>query len=179
MLKWLLLPAPLVVGVGALSAIMMFRARAMRALAVRRGLRYVGPPTLKWWALRKVSPPISIPFSLVRWPNMRSVSNMIEGQQDGVPILIFDCQLGQTRYPYYRTLFACKTSQNPFRTDNSPQSSIQSRGWVLERVGYSHGWIIVDQSPRFIAVPLRLWSMSIRNLDDCFEKLRVASSGQV
>jgi hypothetical protein len=156
----------------------MFRARAMRALAVRRGLHYVGPPSIKWWGLRTISPPVPIPFSLVRWPNMRGVFNVIEGQQEGVRVLIFDSLLGRGVGPgshYYRTLFACKTDQNFLGTDATPEHATQSLGRIGERVVQSNGWSVVYQSLRFVGLPLRTWSMGIHELEDHLNKLRAAS----
>jgi hypothetical protein len=164
--------------VGMSQAITLFRARSMRALAVRRGLRYVGPSGVAGWGFRRISPPVPIPFSLVRWPNIRVVFNAIEGEQDGVPVLIFDCVIGRgvgRRY-FYRTLFACKTEHNFYETDASPGQVIQPPGWIAECVVQSNGWSIVYQPLRFMVIPLRVGSMSVREIEDHLNELRAGST---
>jgi hypothetical protein len=179
LLKYLEVLAVLALVFGVSEAITVFRARAMRALAVRRGLRYVGPPSIAGWGFRKITPLVPIPFSLVRWPNIRVVFNAIEGEQDGVPVLIFDCVIGRGvghRAYFYRTLFACKTEHNFYETDTSPGHLIQSRGWIAERVVQSNGWSIVYQPLRLMVIPLRVGSMSIREIEDHLNELRAGST---
>jgi hypothetical protein len=167
----------LLLGVG--EVIIVFRARAMRALAVRRGLRYVGPSGVPGWPFRTISPPVPIPFSLVRWPNIRMVFNAIDGEQDGVPVLVFDCVIGRGigrgNY-FYRTLFACKTEHNFYENDSSPGQIGQSPGSISERVVRSNGWSIVYQPLRLIMMPLRVGSMSIREIEDHLNELRTGST---
>lgn len=167
LLKFLPVLAVLALIVVVVRASLMFRARAMRALAVRWGLRYVGPPAFKWWGfppVPKIRPPVPVPFSLAWWPanKLRQVWNVIEGQQEGVSVLIFDSFIGIGKAGVYRTFFACKTDQSLFGT-NTPS----------DRVVQSPGWTILYRSPRFLEVPWATWSMGIKRLEDHLNKLRV------
>ncbi len=170
LLKFLPAFAVLALIVGVVRVSLMFRAQAMRALAVRRGLRYIGPSAFRWWGwppVPKISPPVLLPFSLAWWPanKIRQVWNVIEGQQEGVSVLIFDSFIGgMGKSGVYRTFFACKTEQSPFGTDASSGRVVQS-----------HGWTILYRSPRFLEAPWATWSMSIRRLEDHLNKLRVGS----
>jgi hypothetical protein len=162
--------AVLALVVGVVRVSLIFRARAMRALALRWGLRYIGPPAFRWWGwppVPKISPPIPLPFSLAWRPasKIRQVWNVIEGQQEGAAVLIFDSFIGGIgKSGVYRTFFACKTEQAPFGTDASSGIVVQS-----------HGWTILYQSPRFVETPGATWSMDIRRIEDHLNKLRVGS----
>jgi hypothetical protein len=169
LLKFLPVLAVLALIVVVIRVSLMFRARAMRAFAARWGLRYVGPPAFKWWGfppMPKIRPPIRVPFSLDWWPanKLRQVWNVIEGQQDGVSVLIFDSFIGIGKAGVCRTFFACKTEQSPFGTDASSG-----------RVVHSHGWTIFYRSPRFLEAPWATWSMGIRRIEDHLNQLRVGS----
>ncbi len=84
---------------------------------------------------------------------------MIEGQQGGLSVLIFDSIVGEGR-GMYCTFFACRTEQNPFGMHIAPDRVIQSHGWtVLFRV-------------RFIQVP---WTIGVRSLEDHLNKLGVGA----
>lgn len=91
----------LVVILGAIRTMHMFRGRAMRALAARWGFRYVGPPAPPkwWWNPRhlKISPPLPswIAHFHPSGQRMRQIWNVIEGQQNGVQLLIFDSVIGE------------------------------------------------------------------------------------
>lgn len=111
-----------------------FRARAMRALAARWGFQYIGPPASRWFSPThpKISPPLPVWFSLACHPygsRIRQVWNVIEGQQNGVSLLIFDSIIGEGK-GVYCTFIACQTEQNPFGTDTSPDRVLQSGGWT-------------------------------------------------
>lgn len=169
LLKFLPAFAVLTLIVGVVRVSLMFRARAMRALAVRWGFRYIGPPAFRWWGfppVPKIRPPVPVPFSLAWWPanKIRQVWNVIEGQQEGVSVLIFDSFIGIGRAGVYRTFFACKTEQSPFGTDTSP-----------DRVVQSHGWTILYRVPRFLEAPWATWTMGIKRLDNYVKELRVRS----
>lgn len=170
LLRFLPVLAALALIVGVVRVSLMFRARAMRALAARWGLRYIGPPAFRWWGfppLPKIRPPVPVPFSLGWWPanKIRQVWNVIEGQQEGVSVLIFDSFIsGIGKSGKYRTFFACKTEQSPFGIETSPDRVVQSRGWTI-RYGV----------PRFLDIPWATWSMRIQRLEDHLNKLRVGS----
>ncbi len=166
LLKFLLvLAAVIAAAVGVVRISLHFRARAMRAFAARWGLQYVGPAALRWRLPFKIKPPVLIPFPLAWWPanEIRQVWNVIEGQQNGVPVLIFDSFIGGGRGAY-RTFFACKTEQNPFEVDRLRDTVIQS-----------HGWTIVYRVPFPLEVPWATWSMGTQCLDDHLNRLAVGS----
>jgi hypothetical protein len=106
---------------------------------------------------RKVKPPVPLPRACHLVREIRQPWNVIEGQQNGVSVLVFDSVVwGRT----YWTFIACQTEQNPFGMDTSPDRVIQSGGWtVLCRV-------------RYLQIP---WTMGIERLDDHVNKLRVGS----
>lgn len=169
LLKFLPALAVLTLIVGVVRISLMFRARAMRALAARCGLRYIGPPAFRWWGfppVPKISPPVPLPFSLAWWPanKIRQVWNVIEGQQEGVSVLVFDSFIGIGKSGVYRTFFACKTEQSPFGIDTSPDRVVQSGEWV-----------ILHRVPPFLEVPWATWTMGIQRLEDHLNKLRVGS----
>ena len=165
LLKYLLVLAAVSLVFGALRIVHMFRARAMRALAARWGLEYMGPPAPKWWnpSHLKISPPL--PFWIPRfYPSgrrIRQVWNVIEGQQNGVTIVIFDSVVGEYRGGAPCTLIACQTEQNPFGIVSSRDRVIQSHGWTV-----LHGaWLLWFP-----------WTMGIERLDNYVKELRVRSA---
>lgn len=107
------------------------RNRAMRSLASRWGFRYLGHD-------------LPASFAMDRYPanQIRLAVNVIEGQHGAVPILIFDCVIGQGRNPPQCTVMASHTEWNPFTTDVPPEAIIRSREWTaLYRLQYSLlGW---------------------------------------
>lgn len=151
-LKFLLVPAVLALVFGLVRISLWFRARALRVFAARCGLQYIGPTSFRWkFLFAKVKPPVAIPFSLAWWPanEIRQVWNVIEGQQSGLPVLMFDSLIWVGRGKY-RTFLACKTEQNPFGLHTS----------------------------RDREVPWATWSMGIRRLEDLLNTLQVGSGMQ-
>ncbi|MFY9683165.1 MAG: hypothetical protein WA424_06565 [Candidatus Sulfotelmatobacter sp.] len=158
LLKFLPAVAVVVLLFGTVTILFVFRARSMRALAAKWGFKYVGPraPSFRGFRdFRKVKPPVPLPHACDLAGEIRQAWNVIEGQQNGVRVLIFDSVIwGRT----YCTFIACQREQNPFGMDSSPDRVIQSGGWtVLYRVR----WLQII--PR---------SMSIQRLDDYVNKLR-------
>jgi hypothetical protein len=149
---------------GVISSLYMFRARSMRGLAARWAFQYVGPLAPNFWGFRsfpktRLSLPVSFPRAGYPAGEIRQVWNVIEGQQNGVSVLVFDSVLGAGR-GVYCTVIACQTKQNPFGRDTSPGRVIQSGGWtVLCRV-------------RYLQIP---WTMGTQRLDNEMNKLRVGS----
>ena len=141
------------------------RARAMRDLAAKWGVQYIGPAASRWFSPShpKISPPLPIWFSQACHPygsRIRQVWNVIEGQQNKVSLLIFDSIIGEGK-GVYCTFVACETEQNPFGIDTKPDRVIQSGGWTaVYRV-------------RFLQIP---WTMGIKRIDDYVNKLRVGSA---
>jgi hypothetical protein len=162
LLKFLPAVAVLALFFGVVSILFMFRARSMRALAARWGFQYVGPRAPNFLGFRsfpKVKVPLPVSFPRAGYPvgEIRQAWNVIEGQQNGVSVLIFDGVVGERTYC---TFLACQTKQNPFGIDTSPGRVIQSGGWtVLCRV-------------RYLQIP---WTMGIEHLDNHLNKLRVGS----
>ena len=157
------LPAVAVVALlfGVVTILFMLRARSMRVLAAKLGFQYVGPRAPSFWGFyifRKVKPPVPLPQACHLVGGIRQVWNVIEGQQNGASVLIFDSVIwGRT----YCTFIACQTERNPFGMDISPDRVIQSGGWT---VLYRIRWLQII--PR---------SMSIQRLDDHVNKLRSGS----
>ena len=130
--------AVVALALSAVRTVHIFRARSMRALAARRGFRYIGPsaPPKWWW-----NPPYpvvgpSLPAWISRFRpsghRMRQVWNVIEGQQNGVSIIIFDSIVGDYRGGQPCTLVACRTEQqSPFGTLTSADRIVQSHGWTV------------------------------------------------
>lgn len=127
----------LVVILGAIRTMHMFRGRAMRALAARWGFRYVGPPAPPkwWWNPRHLKISSPLPSWIAHFhpsgQRMRQIWNVIEGQQNGVQLLIFDSVIGEYKGGRPCTLLACQTEQNPFTIVVSSDRVVQSHGWTI------------------------------------------------
>ena len=138
----------------------------MRAFAERWHLQYVGPSAFSWRLMfSKVRPAIPILLPLAWWEasKIRQVWNVIEGQQNGVSVLIFDAYIGGSK-GCYRTFLASKTEQNPFRIDALRDYMVQSIGWtILYRVPFP------------LEVPWATWSMGIQRLEEHLNTLQVGS----
>lgn len=165
LLKFLLVLGAVSLILAVVRIIHIIRARAMRALAARWGFQYIGPPAPKWWnsSHPKFSPPLPAWFSRACQPSgkrIRQVWNVIEGQQNGVSILIFDSVLGGVRDSAPCTFVACQSEQNPFGKVGSPDRLIQSNGWTV-----LHGvWFLWFS-----------WTMGIQRLDHHVKKLLVGA----
>ena len=148
---------------GVVRIIHILRDRAVRALAAKWGFQYIGPPTLKWWnpSHPKISPPLPVWFSQACHPSGRRITqvwNLIEGQQNGVSVLVFDSVLGEGTSSARCTIIACQAEQNPVGVVSSPDRVIQSHGWTAV-----HGvWFLWFS-----------WTMGIKRLDDHMNRLRV------
>jgi hypothetical protein len=152
------LPAVAVVALllGVVTILFVCRARSMRVFAAKWGFKYIGPRAPIFWGFRKVKPPVPLPRACDLVGEIRQAWNVIEGQQNGASVLIFDSVIwGRT----YCTFIACQTEKNPFGMDTSPDHVIQSGGWTIL---YRVRWLQ--------AIPQ---SMSIQRLDDHVNKLRV------
>jgi hypothetical protein len=110
--------AMVAVVIGTLRAFYMFRAGAMRALATKWGLQYLGPPAPTSRNPFQLDPTTRVPawishFKPSGW-HISAVWNVMEGKRNGVTIHIFDCVLGENRNSHPCTLIACQTEQDPF-----------------------------------------------------------------
>jgi hypothetical protein len=118
------------------------RARAMRSLALRRGFQYLGGPL-----------PTSFRMTCDPAASLRFARHVIEGQTNGVPILIFDCTIGSGRYGEACTFIATQTNTNLFGSDSSRETIVQSCGWsALYRL---RGLTSIGP-----------WAMSIQRIED-------------
>ena len=145
---------------GVIRPFHMFRARAMRTLATTWGFRYVGPPAPKWWnpSRSRISPPLPAGFSRVGF-SIRQVWNVIEGQQNGAAVFIFDGIIG-AKGGAPCTFIACQTEQNTFGMVTSPDRLIQSHGWTV-LYGVWFLWFS--------------WAMRMQRVEHYVKKLRTGS----
>ena len=163
LLKFLPVFAILTLVLGISKIWYVYRARAMRRLAASSGLNYIGLAAPKWWppSHPRGSPPLPGWFSQACQPSGRRISqvwNVIEGYQNGVSVLIFDCILGEVRGSAPCTVIACQTEQNPFGLDAQPYRVIQTHGWTV-----LHGvWFLWFS-----------WTMRLRRSDHYVKKVRV------
>ncbi len=107
-------------------------------------------------------PPLPASFPLRGYPinDIRQVWNVIEGQQNGLLLLIFDSFVRGGKAGWYCTFIACQTQQNPFGTDSWRGRVIQTGGWT------------VFYRSQVLQTPLP-WTMGIQCLDDYVNKLQV------
>jgi hypothetical protein len=114
---FLLIMAGLAVTVGLFSILQSFRAKAMRALASKLGFQFINKPLPDSFSM------ICDPFD-----SNPSVWNVIEGQRNGIRILVFDSAFRKT----YRTFIAVQTEDNPFSKDEVVLgNTLQSNGWTM------------------------------------------------
>ena len=102
LIKCLQLLALLTLIFGLVRIIHMFRARAMRALAARWGFQYIGPPAPKWLnpSHPRITPPLPVGLSRacqLSGMRIRQLWNVIEGQESGISVFIFDGVIGIQR----------------------------------------------------------------------------------
>jgi hypothetical protein len=157
----LAVPLVLVAVLGALRTVHLLRGRAMFALAARLGFRYVGPraPATSWWNPPNGRTGPHLP-SWVSHTNpcglaVRQVWNVMEGQRNGMPILVFDAIYGSKGGQPF-TAIVCQTEQNPFQTVSTRDHVYQSHRSTLlcgvKFLGFS-------------------WTMSIRRVADHISNL--------
>jgi len=142
---------------GAVRIAYMFRAQAMRRLAAKWGLQYIGPTSApQWWWNRShlvTGPPVP---AWVSHFGITQIWNVVEGTIDGKSVIIFDSIVGDFR-SQARTFMMCQTGQNPFETDSA-----------VDRVVETHGWTVL-QGIWFLWFS---WIMGTRRLDRHLHKLR-------
>ena len=143
----------------------LLRERAMRAFAARWGFQYIGPLAPKWRhpSHIKIDPPLPVWISSfhVSGRPIRQIYNVIEGQENGKSILIFDSIIGEKRGSAPCTFIVYQSEQNPFGMVTSRERVIQSHGCTV-----LHGvW--------FLWVS---WPMSIKKITAYVDELRTGSS---
>lgn len=150
---------------GALRIVHLFRGRAMRSLAAKWGYQYIGPPAPpRWWwnpSRLKIGPPVPawVSHFYPSGQRIRQVWNVIEGHENGVPALIFDCVIGEYKGGQPCTLIACQTEQDPFGVVTAADRVVQSHEWTV-----LHGvWFLWFS-----------WWMGARRIDRHLKGLQIA-----
>lgn len=136
-----------------------FRASAMRGLALKWGFQYSkGEPRMLY--LPKSHRPKPVSFRLHGYPvdTLNRTWNLIEGEKNGLKILILDSTLSMGgRRGRYSTFIAVRTDTNPFNNEDSEEKIVHSNGWTaLYRL-------------RFWQIP---WTLSIQRIEEHLEALK-------
>jgi hypothetical protein len=158
--RWV--PALLVVTgiVGGLKLLYRLRATAMRALAHRLGFQYAEGNSSLWFAPKDYHP-IPTAFRLRGYPlnTLRRTWNVLEGERNGVRVVILDSilGLGGKGGGRYCTFIAVRTEDDPFG-DKSDQ----------EKIAHSNGWTALYRF-RFWQIP---WTLSIQEIQEHLDKLK-------
>jgi hypothetical protein len=99
-----------------------YRADAIRALAIRAGMHYLGNARPKSLMLK------GTPFDRVS-----KVWNVIDGEPRGIRIMAFDCKVGAGRQSWRRTLIAVQSNGNAFGhlSMRSDMTVDRSGGWQI------------------------------------------------
>lgn len=148
---------------GLFRIVHLIRAHAMRAFAARLSFEYIGPgapPNWLWNPSHLHAPP-----SLPSWishlrpsgQRIRQVWNVTKGNVDGVPVLIFDCVIGDYKGGHPCTVIACHTEQDSFVTVAS-----------MDRVLATHGWSVLHGS-WFLWFS---WTMGVERLEAHLNDMR-------
>jgi hypothetical protein len=135
-----------------------FRASAMRTFALKWGFQYSkGEPRMLY--LPKNHRPKPASFRLHGYPvdTMNRTWNLVEGEKNGLKILIVDSTLSMGgRNGRYSTFIAVRTDTNPFGDEDSDEKVVHSNGWTaLYRL-------------RFWQIP---WTLSIQRIEEHLETL--------
>jgi hypothetical protein len=145
-MKWLPPLIMLALILAPIGVLYYVRARAMRAFALRRGFSYVGRPLPKSFYLRGVQ---------IGWPR-----NVIQGEQDGIPILIFDCYAGKGKGAPYCTIVAAQTNGiNAFPEVFPPERITTQRKWTT---------VYRTRYPLFIP-----WALDIERIEEILNIMAV------
>lgn len=161
-LVWVLAIYFLIAGV--FRIVHLIRAHAMRTFATRLGFEHIGPGAPPNWLWNPshfhTPPPLPSWISHLRpsGQRIRQVWNVIKGNVDGVPVLIFDCVIGEVRGGHPCTVIMCQTEPNPFVTVTSK-----------DRVLATHGWSVLHGS-WFLWFS---WTMGIKRLETHLNDMRV------
>ncbi len=100
------------------KAALVFRARSMRSLAIKRKFRYVADQ-------------LPASFCMTSYPakNIRRAWNVIEGEQNGISVVIFDSVVGDVKGTYC-TFVAFQCSGSSFAPLQKGEQSIQDSNWT-------------------------------------------------
>lgn len=155
-------PALLVVTaiIGGIKLLYRFRASAMRALAKRLGFQYTEGDSSLWFAPKGYRP-IPIAFRLRGYPlnTLRRTWNVLEGERNGVRVVILDSilGLGGKGGGRYCTFIAARTDDNPFGYKSDQ-----------EKIAHSNGWTALYRL-RFWQIP---WTLSIQQIEEHLDNLK-------
>jgi hypothetical protein len=127
---------------GSVQIYYSIRNRAMRDLATKWGLRYVGPPLPRWWwpvSKPVARPPVPSWVSHLALSGLRTlvgqrisrIYNVVEGTRNGQKVLIFDVILGKSRNTQPCTIVACQTEENPFGRIAAVDRIVSTNGWTV------------------------------------------------
>jgi hypothetical protein len=126
-----------------------WRTWAMRALAVRWGMSYLGKQLPKSFSMDRRHFPFHGALK------MNKAYNVVAGERNGREVVIFDSTFGGS-HGYFCTFLAVHAGANPFGDDTSPWKLVESKGWfALCRT-------------RYLQIP---WTMSIRQIEDRLQQL--------
>jgi hypothetical protein len=142
-----------------IEVLYQFRASAMRAFASKWGFRYSNGAPNKYY-LPKNHRPIPTSFRLKGYPvdTLNRTWNVIEGEKNGLKILVLDSTLSMGgRYGRYTTFIAVRTDTNPFE-DTSPD----------EEIAHSNGWTALYRL-RFWQIP---WTLSVRRIEEHLDAMK-------
>ena len=132
---------------GLIGLVVAYRNRAMRALAKRWRMCFLGKQLPKTFSMDRRHFPFHGALKLTR------IYNVISGERNGREVVIFDSTFGGS-HGYYCTFFAVRAESNPFDFDPTPWKLIQSKGWfALCRT-------------RFLQIP---WTMNIKEIENHLE----------
>jgi hypothetical protein len=145
---------------GATRTFFWFRGRAMIALAARLGFKYIGPSAPERW----MDPPDGRTGPhLPSWVGnanpcgfaVRQVWNVMEGERNGMSILVFDAIYGSKGGQPF-TAIVCQTERDPFQGVSTGDQVYQAHGWTvlrgIEILGFS-------------------WTMRVKRLGDRISNL--------
>lgn len=120
---------------GAVQIYYVMRTRALRGFSKRWKFRYIGPPPKLYWPVTYpiARPPVPSWFShhsFSGW-HISRIYNVIEGEKNGVEVLIFDAILGEQRGSHPCTLIACKAEESSFQAVASVDRVFKANGWTV------------------------------------------------
>jgi hypothetical protein len=116
------------------------RAKSMVTLADRLGL--------KMWGDR-LPPELTLAGTPIA--DASATWNVMEGKQNGVPIIVFDCRMGRGKGSWRRTVIAARSSRDVFASVPSESS------YTVDRAGE---WVVLYAPKRGFAVGRSLMPLS-------------------
>ena len=147
----LLVLTVLAASLGWFYSVQFFRVKSMRALAGKLGFRFVDRPLPAYFTMD------CDPFD-----GKPLVWNVIEGQRNGINVLVFD-SIVRGGKGFYRTFVAVQTEGEPF-----PRDGTFSSGKILR----SNGWTALYQNWYGLG-QLVGWTMTVQRIEECITNLRI------